>query len=104
MKVKTNLLNEEAVLTSKSKRQDNKTAQFATTSTSVETEKDDEIALVSALKITGKKKTKKESKEPSNPTEESKDTALFSKGKGGKGGKKGNSHPKGNQRWSPHVD
>ena len=58
MKVKTELLNEEAVLTSKSKRKDDRTVQFATTSN--ETEKDDEIALVSALKITGKKKPKKE--------------------------------------------
>jgi hypothetical protein len=56
MSVKTKLLNEEVALTSKSKQKDNKKVSF--TSTLVETEKDDEIAFVSALRI--KKKTGQE--------------------------------------------
>jgi hypothetical protein len=82
MKVKIKLLNEEAVLTGKSKRKENRSVQSSMTS--VENEKDDEIALVSALKISIKKKNKKASKEASEssaPTaeEDSNDTALFSK-------------------------
>jgi hypothetical protein len=100
MSVKTKLLNEEAVLTSKSKQKDSKKVTFI--SSSGETEKDDEIVLVSALKITGKKKEKKELTAPT--PDDPKDNALFVKGKGGKGGKKGKGHPKGNHRWSPHGD
>jgi hypothetical protein len=106
MKVKIKLLNEEAVLNGKSKRKENRTAQSSMTS--AETEKDDEIALVSALKITGKRKPKKASKEASDLSattaeEESNDTALFSKGKG-KGGKKGKANPKGNYQWNSQTN
>ena len=100
MSVKTKLLNEEAVLTTKSKQRDNKKVTFG--SSSGETDNDDEIALVSALKINGKKKDKKEP-EVSTP-DDPKDNALFTKGKGGKGGKKGKGNPKGHNRWRSHGE
>jgi hypothetical protein len=59
MSVKTKLLHEEAILTSKLKHKDNKKVSFA--STLGETEKDDEIALVSALQIQKKKKQERTS-------------------------------------------
>jgi hypothetical protein len=91
MSVKTKLLHEEAVVTSKLKHKDYKKVSFA--STLGETEKNDEIALVSALQIQ-KKKTKKEppAPAPDNPN----DNALLVKGKGGKGGK--------NNRWNQPGD
>jgi hypothetical protein len=91
MSVKTKLLNEEAVLISKSKQKDQKEDNFVSISDA--TAKDDELALVSALKITGKNKTKKE---PPAPTpDDPNDKVLFVKGKGGKRGKKGKANTKG---------
>jgi hypothetical protein len=85
MSVKTKLLSEEAVLNSKSKK-DN----IATTSK--DTEKDDEIALAS-LKLTDKAK-----KSPTKTPDDSKGQSLFIKGKGGKGSPKGKGNPKGKWR------
>jgi hypothetical protein len=101
MSVKTKLLSEEAVLNSKSKK-DN----IATTSN--ETEKGDEIALAS-LKLTDKTK-----KSPAKTPDDSKGQSLFNKGTGGKGSPKGKGHPKGKWRdptwentwtdWSPTAN
>ena len=103
MSVKTKLLNEEAVVTTKSKQKDTKKVTFG--SSSVETENDDEIALVSALKIKGNKKDKKETVAPEATTPaDHKDTALFTKGKGGKRGKKDKGNSKGNPSWSSLGD
>jgi hypothetical protein len=101
MSVKTKLLSEEAVLNSKSKK-DN------IANTSKDTEKDDEIALAS-LKLTDKSK-----KSPIKTPDDSKDQSLFIKGKGGKGSPKGKGNPKGKWRdptwehtwpsWSPTAN
>jgi hypothetical protein len=90
MSVKTKLLSEEAVLISKSKR-DNPA------STAIGKEADDEIALAS-LKLKDKKQNDPTPKTSNDP----KDTALFTKGKGGKGYPKGKGTSKGNQRWRAH--
>jgi hypothetical protein len=95
MQVKTKLISEEAVLTSKSKQKSIKTA-----TTLGETEKDDEIAVAS-LKIKGKKDKDKPTvtfKIPDDP-KDIKDTAHFTKGKGGKGYPKGKGN-KGSNRWN----
>jgi hypothetical protein len=91
MSVKTKLLSEEAVLTSKLEQKDTKKA-----TTFNETEKDDEIALAS-LKLKGKKK-EPTAKTPDDP-KDTKDAALIMKGKGGKGDAKGKANSKGNYRW-----
>ncbi len=85
--VKTKLLSEEAVLISKSKR-DNPA------STATGKEADDEIALAS-LEL----KEKKQKDSTPKTSNDSNETALFTKGKGGKGHPKGKGNPKGNQRW-----
>ncbi len=66
-----------------------------------ETEKDDEIALVSTPKRNGKKKEKKDPPAANAlSSEDSTESALVAKGKGGKGVKKGKGHSTGNDRWS----
>ncbi len=84
MAVKTKLLSEEAVLTSKSKKD-------ATVSTLKQHEQDDEIAL-SSLSIKQKKKDL-----PPKTSDDSKEKALYFKGKGGKG--KGKDTPKSHDLW-----
>jgi hypothetical protein len=76
LSVKTKLLNEEAVLASKSKR-----AAIAPTTKATE----DEIAFVS-LKLKDSKPAKETKQDPATANyDASKDTTLFTKGKGGKG-------------------
>jgi hypothetical protein len=85
MSVKTKLLSEEAVLTSKNK----KTNELIKAAKA----KDDEIALkLQDLKISSDKKTK-ETKEPN-------DNLLMIKGKGGKGQSKGKGRAKGRNTWN----
>jgi hypothetical protein len=84
MAVKTKLLSEEAVLTSKSKKD-------ASVSTLKKHKQDDEIALAS-LAI----KQKKKDLPPKTP-DDSKEKALYFKGKGSKG--KGKDIPKSNDLW-----
>ena len=89
MSVKTKLLSEEAVLTSKLKR--------AAIAPIASTQDMDEIALVS-LKLKDPKKDPKQDPTTKTP-DASKETAMFTKGKGGKGSPKGKGSSKGN-RWT----
>jgi hypothetical protein len=86
MSVKTKLLSEETVLLNKSKKDK-----------LINKEADDEIALVSALKIKEIKPTL-----PPKTSNTPKDITLFTKGKGGKG--KGKGISKGNRWRAPATD
>jgi len=94
--VKTKLLSEEAVLTSKSKQKN-----ATITPNPSATEKDDEIAFAS-LKIKGKKDKPPVTFSIPDDPKDVKDAALFAKfhkGKGGKGNPKGNGYP-GRSSWN----
>jgi hypothetical protein len=90
MSVKTKLLSEEAVLTSKLKR--------TTMAPTASTQDADEIALVS-LKLKDSKTDTKQDPTTKTP-DASKETALFTKGKGGKGSPNGKGNLKGNNLWT----